>query len=40
MQRSEQGYIPVSGHLQRQLALMPNSIARRCQISPFMNIRR
>ena len=23
MQRSEQGYIPVSGHLQRQLALMP-----------------
>ncbi|WP_114195872.1 asparaginase [Edaphovirga cremea] len=23
MQRSEQGYVPVSGHLQRQLALMP-----------------
>ena len=23
MQRSENGYIPVSGHLQRQLALMP-----------------
>lgn len=23
MQRSAQGYIPVSGHLQRQLALMP-----------------
>ena len=23
MQRSEHGYIPVSGHLQRQLALMP-----------------
>ncbi len=38
--RSEQGYIPVSGHLQRQLALSRNSIARRCQISPFMNIRR
>ena len=29
MQRSEQGYIPVSGHLQRQLAL--SSIVRRCQ---------
>ncbi|STS81882.1 L-asparaginase [Klebsiella pneumoniae] len=23
MQRSEHGYVPVSGHLQRQLALMP-----------------
>ncbi|MDI8492169.1 asparaginase, partial [Salmonella enterica subsp. enterica serovar Lubbock] len=23
MQRSDKGYIPVSGHLQRQLALMP-----------------
>jgi L-asparaginase len=37
MQRSEHGYIPVSGHLQRQLALMPSFTVRRCRTSRSMN---